>query len=163
MRQPDMQRRRQIGRVVLGTLAACLVLVGCSASTGASGSPVPGATAVASRSPAPQPSASTSTTTGIRGKATAGPVCPVERIPPESGCAPRPVVGAVIVISSASGKEVARATTASDGGYHVSLPAGTYTVTPEGTAGMMRAPGPQSVTVGDGMATLDLAYDTGIR
>ena len=101
--------------------------------------------------------------TGIRGTATAGPVCPVERVPPESACAPRPVAGAVIVVSDADGKKVAEAHTDADGTFLVTVPAGTYTVAAEGAAGAMHAPGPQSVTVTDDVAVVDLTYDTGIR
>jgi hypothetical protein len=69
----------------------------------------------------------------------------------------------VIVILDPSGTEVARATTGSDGTYHVTVPPGTYTVAPQKTDGIMRAPVPQPVTVTDGTAVVDLSYDTGIR
>jgi hypothetical protein len=101
--------------------------------------------------------------TGIRGTATAGPVCPVERVPPDAGCAPRPVIGAVVDIRDAGGKQVAQAHTGSDGTFLVAVAPGTYTVTAEATTGIMHAPGPQSVTVTDGVALVDLVYDTGIR
>ena len=52
--------------------------------------------------------------TGIRGTALAGPICPVEKIPPDPACAPRPVAGAVVVVRDASGAEVARTTTGAD-------------------------------------------------
>ena len=146
-------------------LAGTLLVAGCSAAPGASSetSSAPSASPSVAGSPAPTAASSGTAASGVRGKATAGPVCPVERVPPDSACAPRPVIGATIVILDPSGKEVARATTGSDGTYHVTLPPGTYTVNPEKTTGIMRAPAPQPVTVVNGVVVLDLSYDTGIR
>jgi len=102
--------------------------------------------------------------TGIRGTALAGPVCPVERIPPDPACAPRPVVGAMIVVRDASGTQIGRGTTGADGTYVVEVAAGSYVVEPQPVQGLLGTPPPQSVTVVDGFAaTVDLAYDTGIR
>jgi hypothetical protein len=102
--------------------------------------------------------------TGIGGVATAGPVCPVEKNPPDPACAPRPVVGAVLVFRDAAGTEVARTTTAIDGTYFAELPQGFYVVVPQPAEGLMGTPGPQSVTVIEGAAVrLALVYDTGIR
>jgi hypothetical protein len=110
------------------------------------------------------PGASAAGRTGIRGTALAGPTCPVETIPPDPGCAARPVVGAVVVIRDASGTEVARATTGADGTYSVEIATGGYVVEPRPVEGLMGTPGPQSVTVNEGFtSTIDLAYDTGIR
>ena len=102
--------------------------------------------------------------TGIRGTALAGPLCPVETIPPDPACAPRPVVGAVVVIRDVSGAEVARTTTGADGSYLVELAPGGYIVEPRAVEGLMGTPGPQNVTVDEGVtSTVDLPYDTGIR
>ena len=121
-----------------------------------------GASSDASTSPLPNPSGAWRT--GIGGVATAGPVCPVEKNPPDPACAPRPVDGAVLVFNDAAGTEVARTTTASDGTFFAELPAGDYVVTPQPAKGLLGTPGPQSVTVPDGaIVRLDLAYDTGIR
>lgn len=100
--------------------------------------------------------------TGIQGRAAAGPTCPVQR-PGDSSCNDRPVAGAAIAILDASGHEVARVTTDADGRYAVTLPAGPYTVEPQPVQGLMRTPGTVAATVSSGYATVDLAYDTGIR
>ncbi len=122
-----------------------------------------GSSAVASPTPLPSPSGP-SQKTGIGGVATAGPVCPVEKNPPDPACAPRPVEGAALVFSNAAGTEVARTTTAADGTFFAELPAGLYVVTPQPAKGLLGTPGPQSVTVPDAtVVRLDLAYDTGIR
>ena len=129
-----------------------LVAAGCAgASTGAPPTSLPSPSEIGQK-------------TGIGGVATAGPVCPVEKTPPDPACAPRPVDGAVLVFNDAAGTEVARTTTAGDGTFFAELPAGVYVVTPQPANGLLGTPGPQSVTVTDGVtAHLDLAYDTGIR
>jgi hypothetical protein len=102
--------------------------------------------------------------TGIAGVAVAGPVCPVESIPPDPNCAPRPVVDATVVIRGGAGSEVARTRTAADGSFFVELPAGDYIVEPQPVDGMMGTAGAIAVTVKDGIAAqVQLEYDTGIR
>lgn len=102
--------------------------------------------------------------TGIAGVAVAGPVCPVESIPPDPDCAPRPVVDATVVIRERAGSEVARAMTAVDGSFFVELPAGDYEVEPQPVDGMMGTAAATEVTVQDGIAArVQLEYDTGIR
>jgi hypothetical protein len=102
--------------------------------------------------------------TGIAGKVTAGPVCPVERIPPDPAYAPKPVRGAVIVVRQAAGIEVARVTTAADGTFFVDLAPGAYMVDPTPVTGLMgTAPRQNSTVVAGAVATVDLEYDTGIR
>lgn len=99
---------------------------------------------------------------GIQGTILAGPTCPVVTAN-DPNCADRPVGGAVVVVLDESGREVARVAAAADGRYAVTLPAGRYTVEPQPVEGYMGTAGPIDVTVGDGFATVDLSYDTGIR
>jgi len=102
--------------------------------------------------------------TGVGGIALAGPVCPVERIPPDPACAARPVTGATVVIRDASGAEIARTVTAADGSFLVELRAGEYVVEPQPAEGLLGTAAPQNVTVADGaVAAVQLDYDTGIR
>ena len=110
----------------------------------------------------PKPSAAGRTRIG--GRATAGPVCPVEKVPPDPACDPRPVAGAVVLIRDASGAEVARVTTDPDGRYVAEVDPGGYIVEAQDVTGLMGKPGPQAATVNAGTTvTVDLAYDTGIR
>ncbi len=100
------------------------------------------------------------------GVATAGPVCPVQRNPPDPACAPRPVVGATIAVLDPGGREIASATTGVDGTYRVAVPAGSVRVQAAPVAGLMRTPAPTDVVVPAGPAAwvrVDLLYDTGIR
>ena len=102
--------------------------------------------------------------TGIAGTALAGPVCPVERDPPDPACAARPVSGATVVIRDGEGSEVARTVTGVDGSFFVETPSGEYVVEPQAANGLMGTATAQNVTVGDGMvAVIQLDYDTGIR
>jgi hypothetical protein len=103
---------------------------------------------------------------GIIGTATAGPVCPVERYPPDPACAPRPVAGATITVHGAGGQVIATTTTGTDGSYRVAVPAGSVQVVAAPVAGLMRAPAPIDVVVPAGSSAwvrVDLSYDTGIR
>ncbi len=102
--------------------------------------------------------------TGVGGIALAGPVCPVERVPPDPACSPRPVTGAAVVIRDGSGAEIARTATAADGSFLVELRAGEYVVEPQPAEGLLGTAAPQDVTVADGAVTaVQLDYDTGIR
>jgi hypothetical protein len=102
--------------------------------------------------------------TGIGGITVAGPVCPVETVPPDPACAPRPVAGAVLVIRDGAGSEVARTTTEADGSFFAELPAGDYVVEPQPVEGLMGTAAALEVTVVDGIAAqVQLDYDTGIR
>ena len=102
--------------------------------------------------------------TGIAGVALAGPVCPVESVPPDPNCAPRPVAGATVVIRDAAGSQVAQTVTAADGSFFVAVPAEDYTVEPRPVDGLIGTAAPLEVSVKDGIATqVQLEYDTGIR
>lgn len=114
----------------------------------------------------PEPSASaTAPTINLAGRLTAGPVCPVERVPPDPACAPRPVAGATLIANDTAGREAARAVSGTDGRFVLELVAGRYTITAEPVKGLMGAPRPVLVTLTAGVrpAPLELQYDTGIR
>ena len=102
--------------------------------------------------------------TGIAITATAGPTCPVERVPPDPACEPRPVADATILIVDDQGKTVATVATGADGTVLVAVPAGNYVLQPQPVSGMMGGAEPVNVTVVDGSATpAAISYDTGIR
>ncbi len=107
--------------------------------------------------------ASAATTSGVGGRVTGGPTCPVER-PGDPACAARLVAGAMLVVKAAGGTEIARFTTDESGFYRIALPPGEYTLEASPVEGFMSGPAPQPFTVADGALTvLDLSYDTGIR
>jgi len=119
---------------------------------------------VPSPPPSPLPSVAPGWS-GVVGRVTAGPVCPVERIPPDPACAPRPVAGAVLVVSDPFGHEVARATSDASGGFSIALPPGRYLLTPQPVEGLLGTAPPVEVTITTGgpPASLEIEYDTGIR
>ena len=132
--------------IALSAFAALILMVACS------GPPKPGSTGT--------------TTRLVMGRATAGPVCPVERNPPDPACAARPVAGAVLLIQDvASGREVGRVTTDHDGRFSVALATGAYRLLPRPVAGLMGGGSPVDFRVDAGQSTppLEVSYDTGIR
>jgi hypothetical protein len=146
----------------LAALVAVAALVaGCSAA-GPAATSTPSAPPVSTRPTAPP---SVAPHQGLAGRVLLGPMCPVERVPPDPQCAPRAIAGAVILVLDAGGREVARTTSTASGTYALDLGPGSYTVTAQPVAGVLGTPGPQQVTIptaGPG-PTLDLQYDTGIR
>ena len=110
------------------------------------------------------PSPSAAPGTGLAITAVAGPTCPVETIPPDPACAPRPVAGATVVILDGQGNSVATVVLDAQGSAVVALPAGNYVVQPQPAEGLMGTAESMNVTVVDGTLTpVVLAYDTGIR
>jgi hypothetical protein len=102
--------------------------------------------------------------TGLEITAAAGPVCPVETIPPDPGCEPRLVPNATIVVKDKTGATVATVVTDANGTVLVGLPAGDYVVEPQAAEGLMGTAASEPVTVVNGTITQILVlYDTGIR
>ena len=95
---------------------------------------------------------------------TAGPVCPVERIPPDPNCAPRPVADAEVIVLTVDGREVSRPRSDAAGKIRLTLPQGRYVIRAVSAAGGLPS-APQEVIVDVGSAPIDVAlgYDTGIR
>ena len=110
------------------------------------------------------PSPSAAPGTGLAITAVAGPTCPVETIPPDPACAPRPVAGATVIIQDDQRANVATVVLDPQGAAVVALPAGKYVVQPQRVAGLMGTAASANTTVVDGtMTPVVLAYDTGIR
>lgn len=136
-------------------LVACVLAAACG--------PASGASAVPSPSPFVSPAGGPPR---VAGTVSAGPVCPVEQIPPDPQCAPRPVAGAIIVATDAGGQEVGRTTSAADGSYDLVVgETGTVLITAQPVAGLARPPEPVSVVLSSPseVERIDLEYDTGIR
>ncbi len=94
----------------------------------------------------------------------AGPVCPVERNPPDPSCAPRPVPGGLVVLRDPSGAQVGQAVADAGGKVAFSVPGGAYYAEASAVEGLMRQAEPQAFSVPGGRnATIVMEYDTGIR
>lgn len=98
---------------------------------------------------------------GIEGRVLAGPTCPVVTVNDPS-CDDHPVAGATLIVLDSHGAEVARLVTDANGHYAVALPAGPYVIEPQPMDGFFRTAESVRATV-DGVVTVDIGYDTGIR
>lgn len=111
----------------------------------------------------PTPSGETGT---LEVAVVAGPVCPVETVPPQPGCEPRPVVGARVLVQPGDGRDivVAQGVTDADGLLRLELTPGEYIVVGAEVDGLFGLPEPMPATVAAARtATVTLSYDTGIR
>lgn len=98
----------------------------------------------------------------ISGRVTLSPICPVERVPPEPQCAPKPYQTKVEVFSSESGKLVKSIQSGSDGIFSVTLPLGFYKIE-AGTDTVHPSCAPVAIHLQTVTTTVDISCDTGIR
>ena len=104
----------------------------------------------------------------LEGRVTIGPICPVERFPPEPGCQPTEDTYKAwpIAVYESDGKaKVAQIWPGIDGAYSLELPAGEYIVDFEKkTLGLGGGSLPADIIIVAGKTTtLDIDIDTGIR
>lgn len=101
----------------------------------------------------------------VTGTVSAGPTCPVVTDPPDPSCADRPVEGAVLVVVTSDGVEVARTTSDVEGQFVLRLAPGSYRLEPQPVEGLMgtAAPIDFSLELGGSAPELLVSYDTGIR
>ena len=73
--------------------------------------------------------------------------------------------GAVLIVTTAAGAEVARATSAADGTFSIALVPGDYVLVPQPVSGLMGTARsiPFHVVAAGPPPALDVSYDTGIR
>jgi hypothetical protein len=103
-------------------------------------------------------------TQGLHITAVAGPTCPVERMPPDPACAPKPVPNVTVEITDDHGHPQGMVVLDATGRASVDLEPGTFTITAQGATGFMSGPEPLRVVVEAGQVTdVTLSYDTGIR
>ena len=105
----------------------------------------------------------------LKGKVTIGPLCPVERNPPDPSCQPTEETyraWALAVVEAQSKKEVVVIIPQLDGTFSVQLPPGDYMVDLQKSNNAIGKGGglPLSVTINDGhTTTASINIDTGIR
>lgn len=98
----------------------------------------------------------------ITGTVTLSPICPVERMPSEPQCAPKPYQTKIEAFSSESGKLIKSTQTGSDGGFTLSLPFGSYTIQAGGGT-VHPSCSPVVVDLKTTTVSVDISCDTGIR
>ena len=102
-------------------------------------------------------------------RATAAPVCPVERNPPDPACVPRPLSGLVVTANTPDGVVATRGVTRSDGGVILRVRAGaTYMIHawmpgPDDRPAVLPRCDVIGLTVGRRPRNVMLHCDTGIR
>jgi hypothetical protein len=99
----------------------------------------------------------------LTGSVLAGPTCPVERVPPDVGCADRAVSGAEVIFVDDMEERVADVVSDVDGRFSLVLPPGTYTLEPQPVHGLLGTAPPQVILIADADIAVTLRYDTGIR
>ncbi|MDO8603945.1 MAG: hypothetical protein Q7K40_00830 [bacterium] len=98
----------------------------------------------------------------INGRVTLSPICPVERMPPDPKCAPKPSQTKIEVFSAVSGKLITTTQTGTDGRFEVSLPFDFYKIE-AGTGTMLPRCSPVSLHLQTSVTSVDISCDTGIR
>jgi hypothetical protein len=102
---------------------------------------------------------------GIRGRVTSSPTCPVQRTPPDPACAPRGFAARVRIVRVSDGRVVARLGASGDGRFSVALAPGRYRVTASAASGSPpTCPSAVNSTVRSGRYTrVAIDCDSGIR
>ncbi len=102
-------------------------------------------------------------TSGIEGHVTLGPTCPVERIPPDPNCAPKPYKTNIAISNFGSSAILKTIATDADGAFTVELPPGSYELTPK-SGSVFPHCSPMTIEVQPNtLAEAHLSCDTGIR
>jgi hypothetical protein len=99
--------------------------------------------------------------TGVEGKVSIGPMCPVVQIGAECPDSP---YAALLIVEDDRGRQAARIESAADGSFRVALPAGDYRLVPQpGESGMPWAEETPFTVVAGMWTQVDVLYDSGIR
>ncbi len=108
-------------------------------------------------------SAVTPAVSGIKGKVTLGPTCPLQRIPPDPNCADKPYSTLIAVFSSSDPVHAQVLTRSNaDGTFSISLPAGEYLLG-AGEKNLPRCPIQEVTVEPKTVKEVDIFCDTGIR
>lgn len=100
---------------------------------------------------------------GVRGSVQLGPTCPVERIPPEPQCAPKPYSTLISIYRKGSSYVFINTKSDANGHFEASMPPGEYTVAADGGNTLPRC-SPVSLVVEPNLyASTTIYCDTGIR
>ncbi len=110
----------------------------------------------------PKASIETSTS-GVRGTVLIEPTCPVERMPPDPTCAPKPYATAIVVYRTGSKSPYIIGNSNTSGAFLFSLPPGSYTLAAKGDTVLPRCNETSVAVVPDEYTSVTISCDTGIR
>ncbi|MES2225776.1 MAG: hypothetical protein V4480_03130 [Patescibacteria group bacterium] len=113
--------------------------------------------------PSKPPAPGVQETGTLLGTVSLSPTCPVERIPPDPQCAPKPYVTSVTVLRTGGTSIVAQQKTEDDGSFRFSLAPGLYTVKAAGAAVYPRCSSASTQVTKDTITSIAISCDTGIR
>lgn len=103
-------------------------------------------------------------TSGVTGAVRLGPTCPVERIPPDPLCAPKPYQAQFVLTIKNSNQIIKQFSSDSLGKFTFALPSGNYTISPVPSSKMLPRCASQTFTVKqNSYASILILCDTGIR
>ena len=101
----------------------------------------------------------------LQGKISIGPLCPVERIPPDPNCLPTAETFKAWPLAIFKGEQKVKSFTAdAQGNFRIDLPLGEYVIDLEQQRGIGGGNLPQDIIIQSGeITTLNIGLDTGIR
>jgi len=101
---------------------------------------------------------------GVRGKVSVGPVCPVETYPPQPGCEDRQLQTTVRVFTKNNdGAPFVSGETGADGIFTFMVPPGEYILEALGREPLLRCESKDIIIVSNTMSEVNLSCDSGIR
>lgn len=100
---------------------------------------------------------------GVDGLVTLSPICPVERIPPDPNCAPKPYQIRIQITKADDVTFSQEITSGADGKIGVGLAPGTYQFNPVSVGILPRCNSATVVVKSGAWTTIDISCDTGIR
>ena len=112
------------------------------------------------------PPASTSPTSSkgtVHGQVLLGPICPVERIPPDPACAPKPYKTSIDIWSALTGSRYKSVASDTAGVFNISLDPGTYVLRATSGSTYPRCSNLQVKVVAGKSQSVIINCDTGIR
>lgn len=110
-----------------------------------------------------QPTEAIQSKSGINGKISLGPTCPVERFPNDPDCAPRPYLTTVVITSIGKNFDIKTVKSNASGIFRIDLVPGNYKLEAKGGEVYPRCV-PTSVEVKSGnYSSVEISCDTGIR
>lgn len=102
-------------------------------------------------------------TSGISGTVTLSPTCPVEHIPPEPQCAPKPYATTIEIMKAGNATILKTVQSDENGTFQVELEPGTYELQAKGGATLPRCLNVSVEVKAEQYSSAEISCDTGIR